>query len=172
MKLLKWLDEHFEAYTLVFLSVLTVAIIFIQVVMRYVFSNSLTWTEELARYAFIWLIYIGVSYGVKKKKHLRVDAFSMLFKRKGQIVISMIANLSFLVFVVVMTFFGMEVVTKVARESAALQIPLTWVYLAPVVGFILTTIRLIQNLNCEIKELKSINRNKNSYVKRSEEGAV
>lgn len=173
MKIIRWLDEHFEAYALVFLSVFTVVLIFLQVVMRYVFSNSLTWSEELARYAFIWMIYIGVSYGVKTRKHLGVDALSMLFKRKGQIIISMIANISFLVFVVVMTYFGLDVVTRVTRDSAALQIPMEWVYLAPVVGFALTTIRLIQNLAIEVKELKSINHEKNSNpVRESQEGVL
>lgn len=165
MKIVKWLDEHFEEYALVFLSVFTVAIIFLQVVMRYVFGNSLTWSEELARYVFIWMIYLGVSYGVKTKKHLGVDAFSMLFKKKGQLIISMIANVSFLVFAICMAYYGLDIVLRVTRESAAMQLPLGWVYAAPFVGFALTTIRLIQNINLEMKELKSMNLKENSMVK-------
>lgn len=177
MKIVKWLDEHFEEYALVFLSAFTVVIIFLQVVMRYVFGNSLTWSEEIARYAFIWMIYIGVSYGVKTKKHLGVDAFSMLFKKKGQLIISMIANISFLVFAGVMAYYGLDIVAKVTRESAAMQIPLSLVYAAPVVGFSLTTIRLIQNLTLEIKELISMKPKKNTmiedkHVVEGQEGAV
>src|SRR5699024_6716205 len=156
MKILKWLDEHFEEYTLVILSAFTVVVIFLQVVMRYVFGNSLTWSEEIARYAFIWMIYVGVSYGVKTKKHLGVDAFSMLFKRKGQIIISIIANVFFLVFAIVMAYYGLDIVLRVTRESAALQLPLGWVYAAPVIGFVLASIRLLQNLSIEVKELKSL----------------
>ncbi|MFD1851852.1 TRAP transporter small permease [Oceanobacillus bengalensis] len=158
MKILKWLDKYFEEYILVFLSAFTVFIIFLQVVMRYVFGSSLTWSEEIARYAFIWMIYIGVSYGVKKKKHLGVDALSMLFKDKGKIIISMIANISFLIFAVVMTYYGIDIVLRVTRESAALQIPLTWVYAAPVVGMALAAIRLIQSLVVEVAELKALNK--------------
>ena len=157
MKIIKWLDKYFEEYILVGLSAFTVAIIFLQVVMRYVFGSSLTWSEEIARYAFIWMIYIGVSYAVKRKKHLGVDALSLLFARTGQIIISMIANVSFLVFAVFMTYYGIDIVLKVTRTSAALEIPLSWVYAAPVVGFILTTIRLLQNLLIDFKELKSKN---------------
>ena len=169
MKVVRWLDEHFEEYILVFLSAFTVVIIFLQVVMRYVFGNSLTWSEEMARYMFIWLIYIGVSYAVKKKRHLGVDAITMLFKEKGKLVIALIANFSFLIFAIVMTYFGLDIVLRVTRESAALQIPLSWVYVAPVVGMTLTSIRLIQNMIIEVKQLKEL-KNKNSNSKQLTDG--
>ena len=169
MKVVRWLDEHFEEYILVFLSAFTVVIIFLQVVMRYVFGNSLTWSEEMARYMFIWLIYIGVSYAVKKKRHLGVDAIAMLFKEKGKLIVALIANFSFLIFAIVMTYFGLDIVLRVTRESAALQIPLTWVYVAPVVGMTLTSIRLIQNMIIEVKLLKEL-KSKNSNSKQLTDG--
>ncbi|WP_340002339.1 TRAP transporter small permease [Oceanobacillus sp. FSL K6-0127] len=169
MKVVRWLDEHFEEYILVFLSAFTVVIIFLQVVMRYVFGNSLTWSEEMARYMFIWLIYIGVSYAVKKKRHLGVDAITMLFKEKGNLIVALIANFSFLIFAIVMTYFGLDIVLRVTRESAALQIPLTWVYVAPVVGMTLTSIRLIQNMVIEVKQLKEL-KHKNSNSKQLTDG--
>ena len=39
---------------------------FVQVVMRYVFHSSLTWSEEMARYLFVWLVYFSVAYTAKK----------------------------------------------------------------------------------------------------------
>ncbi|MCG5102201.1 TRAP transporter small permease [Oceanobacillus alkalisoli] len=156
MKVLRWLNEHFEEYILVFLSAFTVFVIFLQVVMRYVLGSSLTWSEEIARYAFIWLIYIGVSYGVKKNRHLGVDAITMLFEKRGKLIIGLIANASFLIFSIVMTYYGFDIVLRVTRESAALQIPLSFVYAAPVVGMSLASIRLVQNMIAEVKELKGL----------------
>lgn len=160
MKVINWLDKHLEEYILIVLSICTVFIVFIQVVMRYVFGESLTWSEEVARYVFIWMIYVGISYGVQKEKHLGVDAFPMLFEKKGRIIIDMIASFSFFIFAVVMTYFGLDIVLKVTRESAALELPLEWVYAAPVVGMILTSIRLIQKLVQLVKELKALNQHK------------
>ncbi|HZG72376.1 MAG TPA: TRAP transporter small permease [Chondromyces sp.] len=156
MNILKWLDQHFEEYLLIVLSSFTVILIFTQVFMRYILGDSLTWSEEIARYAFIWMIYLGVSYGVKKNKHLGVDAFTMLFEKKGQLIVGMIANLSFLVFSLVITYYGFDIVMRVTRESAAIQLPLEWVYAAPVVGMILTSIRLVQNIILDIKELQKM----------------
>jgi len=157
MKVIKWLDEHFEEYILIVLSMCTVIIVFTQVFMRYVLGESLTWSEEVARYLFIWMIYVGISYGVKKEKHLGVDAFPMLFEQKGKIIIDMIASFSFLMFAVIMTYYGFDIVLKVTRESAALELPLEWVYAAPVVGMILTSIRLIQKLLRLVNQLKVLN---------------
>ena len=160
MKVINWLDKHLEEYILIVLSICTVFIVFIQVVMRYVFGESLTWSEEVARYVFIWMIYVGISYGVQKEKHLGVDAFPMLFEKKGRIIIDMIASFSFFIFAVVMTYFGLDIVLKVTRESAALELPLEWVYAAPVIGMILTSIRLIQKLVQLVKELKALTQHK------------
>lgn len=60
-KLIHWLDEYLEISLCVALMSVMTVVIFVQVVMRYVFHNSLTWSEEFARYCFIWLIYLGIS---------------------------------------------------------------------------------------------------------------
>lgn len=155
MKILRWLDEHFEEYILIALSAFTVIVIFLQVVMRYVFGNSLTWSEEVARYAFIWMIYMGISLGVKRDKHLKVDAFSMMFDKKGKIVLEMFVNVFFLAFAIIITYYGFDIAARVTRESAALQIPMNYVYLAPAVGMALAIIRLIQKFVEHAKLLKS-----------------
>ena len=156
MKTIKWLDDHLEEYLLIALSIFTVAIIFGQVFMRYALSSSLSWSEEIARYAFIWMIYIGVSYGVKKGKHLGVDAFSELFQDKGKIVLAIIANLCFLVFAAIVVYFGFDIVLRITRESAALQLPMGWVYAAPVAGMVLTMLRLLQNLIQQIQAFRML----------------
>jgi len=42
-------------------------LVFIQVVMRYVFSNSLSWSEEMARFIFLWLSWIGAAMQLGKE---------------------------------------------------------------------------------------------------------
>ena len=66
MKIVKWLDRHIEEVLLIVLSTVMLGIIGVQIFMRFILGSSLGWSEELARYCFIWLVFIGVSYGVKK----------------------------------------------------------------------------------------------------------
>ena len=73
MKLLKILNDHFEEYLLVLLLTLDVIIVFAQVVTRYLLHSPLAWSEEIARYMFIWLVWIGAAYAVKENKHIKID---------------------------------------------------------------------------------------------------
>ncbi|NEU30837.1 TRAP transporter small permease [bacterium LRH843] len=157
MKVLKWLDDNFEVVFLVVLSSIMVAVIFLQVFMRYVMHNSLAWSEELARYCFIWLIYFGISYGVKKQRHISVDAALLLFKDKGKLIMTMISNLLFLAFAIFVIVYGFDMSQKLlawGQKSPANHIPMGLVYLAAPVGMTLTAIRLIQNLIAQIKTLQ------------------
>lgn len=150
---IKWMDKYLEEYMLIILSGFLVIMIFAQVFMRYIFDAPISWSEEIARFVFVWFIYVGVSAGVKYNRHLGVDAFKLLFKKKGETLLCIIANVLFLIFAVLITYHGIKILGNVSRSSAALQIPFFWVYLAPVIGMFLTAIRLIQNITIQIKAL-------------------
>ncbi|MGG3914976.1 TRAP transporter small permease [Rossellomorea vietnamensis] len=158
LRSLKWLDENLEKYILFFLTLVMVVVVFIQVFMRYVMENSLSWSEELARYCFIWLIYIGISYAVKHKRHISVDAALLLFKDKMKIVISIISNILFLIFCVYVVIYGYGIASQLlafGQTTPALQIPTGVVYLAPPVGMALAGVRLIQNIINDIRTFKT-----------------
>ena len=57
MKALRFLDENIEKMLCVIALALMSAVIVAQVFCRYVLNSSLSWSEELARYLFIWMIY-------------------------------------------------------------------------------------------------------------------
>lgn len=158
MKILKWLDENIELYICVFLMSFMTLLIFVQVVMRYVFNNSLSWSEELARYVFIWLIYIGISYGCKLRKHIKIDAALYLFPKKVRPYVVLIGDLLFIAFAIYITVTGfaysMDQIQYNMR-SPALKIPFQYIYMSTVVGFGLATIRQIQTIIYRVKCLKN-----------------
>src|SRR5690606_34234179 len=119
----------------------------LQVFMRHVMNSSLSWSEELARYCFIWLVYIGISYGVKMQRHIKVDALLHFLKDRQKIYLSLIANLIFLAFSIFIVIYGYDISRQLlgwGQTSPALHIPMGIVYLATPVGFAITSIRLIQ----------------------------
>ncbi|WP_280770441.1 TRAP transporter small permease [Salipaludibacillus daqingensis] len=156
MRVVHWIDEHFEEVLLIIFSVIMVVTIALQVFMRHVMSSSLSWSEELARYCFIWLVYIGISYGVKKQRHIKVDVMLVLLKDKGKVVLNIISNFIFLAFAIFVIIYGYDISRQLlgwGQTSPALHIPMGVVYLATPVGMALTSIRLIQQL---IKQFKTL----------------
>ncbi len=109
----------------------TVVLIFIQVVMRYVFNNSLSWSEELARYIFIWQIWLGANVGIRMKRHIRVEMLTtqLNFSARGWInFLALALLLGFFIFLVVN---GYQLSMKMASRNAvstALNIPLSIIY--------------------------------------------
>lgn len=109
MKLFRFLDDYFEEILVIILLAGMSIIIGIQVFMRYVLKSSLSWSEELARYMFIWMIYIGISYGVKKDKHVKIEAVLTVLSSFWQKVLLIISDLLFLFFAVIIVIKSFEV---------------------------------------------------------------
>ena len=144
MKALRFLDENIEKMLCVIALALMSAVI-----VAHVLNSSLSWSEELARYLFIWMIYIGISYGVKLDKHICVDAVYSFAPKSIKRYYAIIGYLLFLLFAVAMVYFGILVVgmqISSGQVSPAMGVPMQYVYAAPVVGFVLTAIRLVQKV--------------------------
>lgn len=147
-EMLKKIWDHLEEYFLIPTLIFSVMLIFAQVVMRYVFSNSLSWSEELARYLFLWQSWIGVSYGVKKNMHLRILILPGKLKGRAKDILEIIVNTIWFAFGTFMIFKGFELAMMIAsrgQASAALRLPMQIAYLSVPVGCLLMNLRLIES---------------------------
>lgn len=153
----KFLDKHFEEILMVFLLSLMSILIGVQVFMRYVMNDSLTWSEELARYAFIWATYIGVACAVKRNAHICVEAAVTKLPALYQHYAAILSHVLFIVFAVLVMKEGYALTLKIlsfGQKSSSLGIPMAWIYLAPTVGFGLVILRLLQRIVIEIKTIR------------------
>ncbi len=154
-KILKWLDEYFEISVSVVLMLVMTAVIFVQVIMRYIFSNSLSWSEELARYIFIWIIYLSISFGAKRLSHIKIESALLLFPKKLRPYIVCLGDLIVFAFCIHVVYTGWgNMILQNRSKSAALGIPMSMIYAAPVVGFFLTAIREVQVMLNRVRELR------------------
>ena len=156
--MLKKIWDNLEEFIIVPLIFAMSIIIFIQVIMRYVFQNSLTWSEELARYLFVWLVYFSVSFTARRQKHIRIDAAINLYPKKLRPYIDILSEIIVLAFSIFIAVTGVTVYQKIAwsgQMSPAIGIPMQIVYAAPMVGMALTAIRQVQCIIGKIKNLKN-----------------
>ena len=128
------------AALLSWLMVLSVAILVIpvtlQIISRYTaLIPSYIWTEEMARFLFIWTIMIGAMVGVRESSHFEVDVWPDL-PRRGEAFIRIVARLGVLAFAVILVVAGTEF-TRFAwnRTSELAELPLWMIHVAwPVAG--------------------------------------
>ena len=155
--MLKKIDNHLEDLLMVVLLCVMSLLIFVQVIMRYIFNNSLSWSEELARYLFIWMVYLAIGYAAKQRKHIKIDAALWLFPQRIRPYICIVGDIVVLLFSAFIIKTSYELFMKIAmlgQKSAAMGIPMQFVYMAPFVGFVLTFYRTLQTIWLRVKCLR------------------
>ena len=139
--------DHLEEFILVYSLMVSVALVFVQVVMRRVFNNSLSWSEELARYLYVWQTWLGVSYAARNGTHLRITMLKDRLPAKVQQVLEVFVTLVWLGFGIFVIYQGMGVVNTISsfgQKSSALKIPMQLCYLSVPVGMFLMCIRIVE----------------------------
>jgi TRAP-type C4-dicarboxylate transport system permease small subunit len=112
-----------------------VLISFVAVVLRYVFNNSLTWSEELTRYMFIWIVFLGAAVSVRQRANIAIDVFGGRIGPLGGQLLNLIERVATVAFALLVVIPGWTFVRiGMSNLSPALEIPMGVVYAAPVVG--------------------------------------
>lgn len=127
-----------------------------QVISRYALKHSITWMEEAATILFVWMIYLGVSAAVTKRKHLRIDFLldMMPFKIKRGMLIA--SNIIFALFNIYVSFIMFNVIKLLGTsQTTMLHIPQRLVYSIIPLGILLSVIRLVEDTIKLMKEDES-----------------
>lgn len=149
MKVLRFLNKHFEEIIMVLTLAAIIVVMTFQIIRRYVFNDSLTWSEEFCRYCYIWMMFVSFSYSIHLKADLRVDALVLMLAaqvKKALDLVILIICLVFTGFLFYNSFGTVANVMETGETSVALHLPLYVVYSASVVGYGFGTLRYIQQL--------------------------
>lgn len=114
-----------------------------QIIFR-VFFDSLTWTEEISRYLLVWSTFLGATMAYYRGMHINVtfvvDALSPKLKK----VIQVLAILLTAGFFSVAIFYGIQYMSlQIYQVSAALRLPMKWVYIVMPVSFAIMTVHAV-----------------------------
>lgn len=145
---MRWL-EHVEEGLITFLLAAMTLVTFMQVVARYVFNYSFVWALELTGVMFAWLIFVGMSYGVRVGAHIGVDAVVKAVGPSTARTMSVVAALLCIVYAVIVTVGGFQYVSKMHEVGILMQdMPVQqWIPRAILpVGFALLAFRFVQVL--------------------------
>lgn len=157
-RFLERLNRDGERWLLLVLYSFIVYVIFIEVVRRFVLLYSSVWGEETARYAFIYLVWIGASAAVRDRAHIRIDVLLHYLPPRGGAIVYLIGDLLTGVLACLAIYWSLDPVLvsiKYINVTDGLRIVRAWFLVAVPLGFTLVMIRLVQSILRDLGDLRA-----------------
>lgn len=120
------------------ISVVMIVVALLQVLFRYVLATPLSWSEELARYCFVWIVFLGAAIGLQRGFHLGVDLLVNTFPkpiRNGLEIMCFVLIGGFAVTVAYASLSVLEMNTM--QRSPAMGVQMSWIYVAIPISMVL-----------------------------------
>ena len=120
--------KYFEDLVAGVFMVLMCLTTFANVLARYFFNSPIQWAEELARYSFIWVVFMGAVVCTKRKRHIAIDILLTALPARASAWVRLLADLCTLGIAVVIAYYGWKLTAAATQITATLQVPHYVVY--------------------------------------------
>ncbi len=143
----------FEEWTLFITVMVAMVSLFFNVILRYGFSYSLAWSEELVREVILYTTFVGCSVAIKNRSTVRIDALVQLVPRL-KYPLAIFSYLVNLIFALVMIYYGLQLAALQVQSNQStliLQIPTVYLYaILPLMGFLML-VRVLIMMQTDIR---------------------
>lgn len=156
-RILDTLNKNAERWALLVFYVMLVATMFIEVLRRELMAYSSIWGEEIVRYSFIYLAWIGAAAAVRERGHIRIDVILEYVGPRVKALIYIFGDLVMFAVALVALYWSFETVlvsAKFGSVTHGLRVSQVWFLLAVPIGFALLIFRLIQSFIRDVKDLR------------------
>ena len=153
---LRRIDRDGERWLLLWLYSFIVMVIFIEVLRRFVIAYSSVWGEETARYAFIYLVWIGASSAVKERAHIRIDVLLHYLPPRGVAIFYLFGDICTAVLACFAIYWSMDPVLtswEYGSVTDGLRIVRVWFLVAVPIGFSMMMVRLVQSMIRDVSDM-------------------
>ena len=157
MHLLRNLNRNAERWALLVFYVMLVMTMAIEVLRREIFSYSSIWGEEIVRYSFIYLAWIGAAVAVKERAHIRIDVIMHYLGPRPKALIYIFGDLVMFIVAIIALYWSLETVhvsAKFGSVTDGLRVSKVWFLMAVPVGFSLMLLRLVQSFLRDLRSLR------------------
>jgi C4-dicarboxylate transporter DctQ subunit len=124
-----------------------VVVIFLATFFRFTKLLIIPWSEEVARYMMIWIVFLGIGVGAKKNSHFTVDNFVNMLPSSTNKITYVLRTVIIIGFCGFMTYVSVGLIGKLrvmGQVTPAMQIPTWTMYSAVPVGLTLMVVRTLQ----------------------------
>lgn len=153
-KFLDALEKVEKVLLAISLSVMTVVIIY-QVALRYVFSASNAWSEELARYLMVFSVMVASAIALRKNSHLQIDILINRFNPRMKAIFTIASTIAGIVFLCYLFIYSLDLMKLGMRNtSAGLGFVMAIPYAAIPLGVVLMVLTSIEVILKNLEELR------------------
>jgi TRAP-type transport system small permease protein len=132
----------FEAWAALLLFWALAGVVFTQFFTRYALNNSAAWTEEIARYLLIGVVFVGASIGVAKNNHIQVDLLYRYLPAPVCRLLAIAVDGVRIAFLGAMTVYTVQMMQKMGPlQMTIVDLPMNIVYSVVLFGFAAMTLR-------------------------------
>lgn len=145
-KFLHWLDIFLKTLVVVG-NGLMLLLVFSQVITRYCFGFTLSYGEELARYLFVWVVFLSLPLVASYGGHMAIETLTSRCKGAKLKFLNIVADIFSIAFLGIMVWCGIQMVMRTRfQTSPAMQLPMSWVYVVIPFGCAVMLLYVIINL--------------------------
>jgi TRAP-type C4-dicarboxylate transport system permease small subunit len=151
------LDRNLERWALLVFYGMLVITMSVEVLRREVFSYSSVWGEEIVRYSFIYLVWIGAAAAVRERAHIRIDVLFEFVSARVKAGLYLFGDLVTLVVVGFAIYWSVDsllISWKFGSVSHGLRISMVWFLAAVPIGMALLLYRLSQSIWRDISDIR------------------
>lgn len=122
-------------------------LVFVQVITRYCFNYTPYFGEELARYLFVWVVFLSLPLVARYGGHMAIETLTSRASGAFLKFLNIAADIFSIAFLVIMVVYGIQMVIRTSYQtSPALMMPMSWVYVVIPFGCAIMLLYVIANL--------------------------
>ena len=148
------LEKWFEPVVIIAMLAAIILLVFADVIARFAFSTSVAIANEMARFCFVYMIYFGISYAIRERRHMRVTVLLDALPRAWRRWTFACAELVFLVYSIMVCWLGVVITQQSfdrGRILSSTEWPLGVLYAAIIFSGALSAARLAHSLWCVVR---------------------
>lgn len=157
-KVIKWIDINAQPIFIMIMFIAMTCLIVVQVILRFFFGSGFAWGEEVAVYLFVWTTLVSIAYAFRNNRQINVEFIKDMLPEKARRGLMILIDIAM---IIVLTIFlrgsitNVVTIAKYGDMAVAMPVSLNVLYAAPLLGWSLSIVRILQTLVWKIKRFNA-----------------
>jgi TRAP-type C4-dicarboxylate transport system permease small subunit len=154
MKILRFIMGNIEEIISGALFVAMTLMTFVNVISRYIFNVTFAWPEELSRYCFMWITFIGAALCTKNDRHIVIDFLVLKTSGRTRTIFKVAGHIAIIALMLILLYYGWKLAVFTKIETSTLNISKSYIlYVVPFSALLI----LFRVLGKIIRDIKNLN---------------